>query len=318
MGDGNKRPRKRNPRPKKAERLRMAAEAARQEQEEEGSSEESMPDMDERLSMSRRSYRDDEDDANIDPQLRNHGHSVGDNRARVSASSAARRTARRGQSPYSTPSPTSQPSTSRRSYGGSSSVPTMTPVTSWSNPRPSSRSSDHSSYEPHPAAQSQYGQSSFSSTRSTLHPTRDTTPRPGPSTSTSASTSKAAPSNWAPYGGYSSLSSSTVPSISSTTRHTYTHPPQPQPQTSLSGSTRTYANSHSYTSSTRSMSAHDYDHRYGRPHYSTSRSVDSREASEPPRPTTSLNRSPDWENAAVPRRAVYENYSESSDSSDED
>lgn len=310
MGDGNKRPRKRNPRPKKAERLRIAAEAARQEQEEDESSGESIPDQDERPSTSRRNTRDEEDDPNIDPQLRNQGHAVGEGRTSVSASSAARRSVRRGHSPYSTPSPTGQNNRNSKSYSGTSSVPTMTPVTSWGNPRPSSRTSNHSSYDPPQPAS--YGQSAFSSTRSTLHPSRDTTPRPGPSTS------KAAPSNWAPYGSYSSLSSSTVPSISSTTRHSYAHNPHPQTLTSLSGSTRPYVSTQSYTSNTRTTSTHEYDHRYPRSHYSSSRSVDSREASDPPRRTTSLNRSPDWENAAVPRRTVYENYSESSESSDEE
>lgn len=327
MGDGNKRPRKRNPRPKKAERLRMAAEAARQEEEGDDYSDDSYGEQpDDRPGMSRRRTYDDDDDVNIDPELRHSGHMVNEGRAPVSASSAARRSARRGHSPYSTPSPTGQQSSrTNRSYPSSSSqaVPTMTPVTSWNSNRPSSRGSDHSSYDPPPPPQPGYGQTTFSSTRSTLHPSRDSAPPP-PHRPSVPSTSKAAPSNWAPYGSWSSLSTSTVPSISATTRLPYTHTPQsqqPQALTSLSGSTRTYVSTHSYTSNTRATSGHDYDSRYARPQYSSSRSVDSREPSDPPRrPTTSLNlnRQPDWDNAAVPRRQVYENYSESSDDSEEE
>ncbi|TCD65245.1 forkhead box protein [Steccherinum ochraceum] len=80
MGDGNKRPRKRNPRPKKAERIRMAAEAARNDQDEDDYSDESAPE-DDRPGMSRRRTYDDEDDPNIDPQLRQQGHNVGEGRA---------------------------------------------------------------------------------------------------------------------------------------------------------------------------------------------------------------------------------------------
>ena len=139
FGDGNKRVRKRNARPTKAEREqrnKLAAIAARREEEEESTDEEMDVDVPQPSRTPEPTSRVQIDDSNIDPELRNQGHIVGERRVRTSAGPSTRSDGRRANSPYAPSPPSSQsrptssiPRSSRPSVPRSTSASTTSPTT---------------------------------------------------------------------------------------------------------------------------------------------------------------------------------------------
>ncbi|KAJ3490846.1 hypothetical protein NLI96_g1105 [Meripilus lineatus] len=96
FGDGNKRTRKRNPRPKKADRDKRMVVARREEEEESTTDDDDDEEEEYDEPLASRFYND---DPNIDPQLRNQGRFTGDGRHRSGAGSSSRSKGKRAHSP---------------------------------------------------------------------------------------------------------------------------------------------------------------------------------------------------------------------------
>ncbi|KAI0926161.1 hypothetical protein AcV5_008692 [Taiwanofungus camphoratus] len=150
QGEGNKRARKRNKRPTKAELARRAQEAAAlgSRQEESNSSDEdqsvSTPSQASRSGTSQTPSISiaQLQETHIDPELRNQGHIVGQGRVRTDTGSAVRSSTRRANSPYTQASPSQGQSQSRSAPPSASPIPVpqMLSQASMSAPERASRS----------------------------------------------------------------------------------------------------------------------------------------------------------------------------------